>query len=65
MVMDTLAGIAFSYEAPLSEYMEENPKDRYEPILNSYMIHEIVFIGIYSSLLCIFFLKSPYIPFFF
>ena len=65
MVMDTLAGIAFSYEAPLSEYMEENPKDRYEPILNNYMIHEIVFIGVYSSLLCIFFLKSPYIHSFF
>ena len=65
MVMDTLAGIAFSYEAPLLEYMEEKPKDRYEPILNNYMIHEIVFIGIYSSLLCIFFLKSPYIHSFF
>lgn len=65
MVMDTLAGIAFSYEAPLSEYMEEEPKDRYEPILNNYMIHEIVFIGVYSSLLCIFFLKSPYIHSFF
>ena len=65
MVMDTLAGIAFSYEDPLSEYMEEKPKDRYEPILNNYMIHEIVFIGVYSSLLCIFFLKSPYIHSFF
>ena len=65
MVMDTLAGIAFSYEAPLLEYMEEKPKDRYEPILNNYIIHEIVFIGIYSSLLCIFFLKSPYIHSFF
>ena len=65
MVMDTLAGIAFSYEAPLREYMEEEPKDRYEPILNNYMIHEIVFIGVYSSLLCIFFLKSPYIHSFF
>ena len=65
MVMDTLAGIAFSYEAPLREYMEEEPKDRYEPILNSYMIHEIVFIGVYSSLLCIFFLKSSYIHSFF
>ena len=65
MVMDTLSGIAFSYEAPLREYMEEEPKDRYEPILNNYMIHEIVFIGVYSSLLCIFFLKSPYIHSFF
>ena len=26
MIMDTFAGIAFSYEAPLIEYMEEPPK---------------------------------------
>ena len=65
MVMDTLAGIAFSYEAPLLEYMEEPPKRRDEKILNSYMIHEIVFASIYSFLLCIFFLKSPFIHSFF
>lgn len=65
MVMDTLAGIAFSYEAPLLEYMEEKPKKRDEKILNSYMIHEIVFISIYSFLLCIFFLKCPLIHSFF
>lgn len=65
MVMDTLAGIAFSYEAPLLEYMEEAPKKRNEKILNSYMIHEIVFTSIYSFLLCIFFLKSPFIHSFF
>ena len=65
MVMDTLAGIAFSYEAPLLEYMEEPPKKRNEKILNSYMIHEIVFTSIYSFLLCIFFLKSPFIHSFF
>ena len=65
MVMDTLAGIAFSYEAPLLEYMEEPPKKRDEKILNTYMIHEIVFTSIYSFLLCIFFLKSPFIHSFF
>ena len=65
MVMDTLAGIAFSYEAPLLEYMEEPPKKRDEKILNNYMIHEIVFISIYSFLLCVFFLKSPLIHSFF
>lgn len=65
MVMDTLAGIAFSYEAPLLEYMSESPKKRDEKILNSYMIHEIVFTSIYSFLLCIFFLKSPLIHSFF
>lgn len=65
MVMDTLAGIAFSYEPPLLEYMKEPPKSRDEPILNRYMIHEIVFIGLYSVALCIFFLKSPMIHSFF
>ncbi len=65
MVMDTLAGIAFSYEAPLLEYMEEPPKRRDEKILNKYMIHEIIFTSIYSFLLCIFFLKSPFIHSFF
>ena len=55
MVMDTLAGVAFAYEPPLEEYMQEPPKKREEKILNQYMIHEIVFIGIYSFLLCLFF----------
>ena len=63
--MDTLAGIAFSYEVPVMEYMEEAPKSRDEKILNSYMLHEIIFISIYSTFLCIFFLKSPFIHSFF
>ena len=58
MIMDTLAGIAFSYEPPLSEYMEEPPKKKEESILNRYMLDEIVFTGTYSSLLCILFLKN-------
>ena len=45
--------------------MKEPPKSRDEPILNRYMIHEIVFIGLYSVALCIFFLKSPMIHSFF
>ena len=61
MIMDTLAGIAFSYEAPLASYMEEKPKPKDEKIMNSYMYSEILFTGIYSSALCVFFLKSPWI----
>lgn len=61
MVMDTLAGIAFSYEPPLKEYMDEPPKMKNEKIINKYMMDEIIFTGIYSSLLCIFFLKSDFI----
>ena len=58
MVMDTLAGLAFSYEPPKLEYMEELPKKRNEEILNKYMFNEIIITGIYSSILCLFFLKN-------
>ena len=61
MVMDTLAGIAFSYEPPLIEYMDEVPKMKDEPIINGYMKNEIIVTGIYSSLLCILFLKLPFV----
>lgn len=57
MVMDTLAGLAFSFEPTLIEYMYEKPKNKKEPIINKYMINEILFTGIYSSILCILFLK--------
>ena len=61
MVMDTLAGLAFAFEPPLPEYMNEYPKKKNEQIMNSYMKGEIFFTGLYSSLLCIFFLKNPWI----
>jgi magnesium-transporting ATPase (P-type) len=61
MVMDTLAGLAFAYEPPLIDYMEEKPKKRDEHIMNRYMINEIIITGLYSSLLCILFLKLPII----
>ena len=57
MVMDTLAGLAFSYEPAKDEYMDELPKKKDENIINKYMINEIIITGIYSSLLCILFLK--------
>ncbi len=65
MVMDTLAGIAFSYEPALPEYMDELPKKRDEAIINQYMFQEIIITGIYSSFLCILFLKSQFIRGFF
>ncbi|MDD3453330.1 MAG: calcium-translocating P-type ATPase, PMCA-type [Bacilli bacterium] len=61
MVMDTLAGLAFSFEPPLKEYMIEYPKKKGDSIINKYMFQEIIFTGFYSSFLCIFFLKSNYI----
>lgn len=61
MVMDTLAGIAFSFEPPLKEYMYEKPKEKNENIINRYMKDEIIFTGAFTALMCIFFLKSPFI----
>lgn len=61
MVMDTFAGLAFSFEPPLKEYMKEMPKKKDEAIINKYMINQIFFTGIFSSLICILFLKIPFI----
>ena len=61
MVMDTLAGLAYAYEPPLKEYMYELPKKREEKILNNYMKSEIFITGLYTSILCIYFLKSEFI----
>ena len=57
-VMDTLAALAFSYEAPLKEYMEEKPKRKDEPIINKHMLIQILFDSLYCTILCLLFLKS-------
>ncbi len=59
MIMDTLAGLAYSYEAPLKSYLEEKPIKKDEPILNHYMYSSIIIIGLYASILLILFLKLP------
>ena len=59
MIMDTLGGLAFAGEAPHKRIMREKPKRRDEPILNNYMIHQILISGTFSALLSICFLKLP------
>lgn len=59
LIMDTLGGLAFAGEAPLPSYMEEKPKRRNEPILNRYMVGEIVWLGSFTITLCLLFLKLP------
>ncbi len=58
MIMDTLSGLAFSYEPALNDYMKEPPKEKNEKIINSYMKNQIIIDGLFSTLICIFFLKS-------
>ena len=59
IIMDTLAGLAFAGEPPLEEYMAEPPKKRDEPVLNRYMLSQIVCMGLFTIGLCVVFLKAP------
>lgn len=60
MIMDTLGGLAFAGEAAHKRIMREKPKRRDEPILNNYMMHQILISGTFSALLSICFLKLPF-----
>ena len=59
LIMDTLGGLAFAGEAPRDSYMKESPKKRDEPILNRYMVNQIVGLGSFTVALCLYFLFSP------
>lgn len=59
IIMDTLGGLAFAGEAPKPSYMKEKPKRREEPILNGYMINQIVINCLFTVGLYILFLLSP------
>ena len=59
IIMDTLGGLAFAGEPPLLSCMAEPPKRRNEPILNLYMIHQILLLGGFTIGLCLLFLKLP------
>lgn len=61
MIMDTLAGLAFSFEPALDEYMLSKPINKDESILNRYMYSSILVTGIYTAMLLILFLKLPFL----
>ena len=59
IIMDTLGGLAFAGEPPRERYMKESPKRRDEPILNRYMVNQILMLGGFTVALCLYFLFSP------
>ena len=63
MVMDTLAGLAFSYEVPRIEYMKESPKKKEENIINRYMFNEIIVASLYTLIISLLFLKLSFIKY--
>lgn len=60
VVMDTLAGLAFSGEQARAEYMTEPPKKRNESIVNRYMLAQISVTSIYTIAICLAFLRSSF-----
>lgn len=60
LIMDTLGGLAFAGEPALPECMKERPKRRDEPILNRYMVNEILLCGGFTTALCLGFLNLPF-----
>lgn len=60
IVMDTLAGLAFSGEQPRASYMREPPKRRDEPIISPRMMNQMAVGSLYAMTLCLWFLKSNF-----
>ena len=58
IIMDTLGGLAFAGEAAEERIMKEKPKRRDEEILSPYMKSRILFLGLFSLGLSMFFLCS-------
>ena len=59
IIMDTLGGLAFAGEAPMSYYMREKPKRRDERILSPQMLSHILLSGVFTLMLCTAFLTMP------
>ncbi len=62
IIMDTLGGMAFAGEAPLSYYMKEKPKRRDEPIINRDTISHILLNGCFTLLIMVLFLHFDLFP---
>lgn len=60
IIMDTLGGIAFAGEAPLREYMREEPIRKNEPILDAAAFRQIAFGGAYTVLASVVFLLHDF-----
>ncbi len=58
MIMDTLGGLAFAGEPPISYYMSERPKSRTEPILTRDMMRQILITGGFTLLICVAYLRG-------
>lgn len=61
LIMDTLAALAFSGEPPLPKHLDEQPKSREEGLISKQMWASILGNGLFMTVLCIIFLKAPFV----
>ena len=61
LVMDTLAGLAFGGEKPRPKYLRQPPKRRDESLITRAMWWQIIWGSIFGTLVCMWFLLSPYV----
>lgn len=60
LVMDGLGALALGSEPALKKYMLEKPKSRTQSIVSSKMMNQILFAGIWVTILSFIFLKMPF-----
>lgn len=60
LVMDGLGALALGSEPALKKYMLEKPKSRTQSIVSSKMMNQIIFAGIWVTILSFVFLKSSF-----
>jgi len=61
LIMDTLGGLAFAGEPPLSDYMRQMPNSRNARLITGEMLRRILVAGAYAVGLCLWFLKSEFV----
>ena len=60
LVMDGLGALALGSEPALKKYMLEKPKSRTQSIVSGKMMNQIIFAGIWVTILSFVFLKAPF-----
>ena len=60
LVMDGLGALALGAEPALKEYMKEKPKSRSQSIVSKLMMEQVLFAGLFITILSFIFLKTPF-----
>lgn len=60
LIMDGLGALALGSEPALKEYMQEKPKSRTQSIVSRKMMEQVLFAGLWVTILSFVFLRTPF-----